>query len=98
MPRQQEIPGTELPHIEAIENAAQDYVKIRDRRMALTNQEISAKEKLMAQLLEHKRELSKNADGDYVYRFDDLLVLLKTGKDNVKVKAVDDDIDDSDED
>lgn len=37
MARQQiEIPGTELPHIEEIEQAAENYVKVRDKRMALT--------------------------------------------------------------
>ena len=54
MARQVEIP--------ALEDAALAYVKVRDERMALTEAEKAAKEKLLALCIEHKVERYEVAD------------------------------------
>lgn len=98
MAKQTELPGTERPSIAPIEDAAEFYRKTRDSRMKLTEREIVAKTNLIQVMQEHQKQLSKNEDGDFVYRYDDEIVILKNGKVNVKVKAVhDDESDDGDE-
>lgn len=97
MPRKQlEIPGTEAPSIPEVEKAADEYVKIRDKRMRLTEQEVTAKINLVQVLLEHEAELAPGEDGTKTYRYDDEIVILKPGKRIVKVKAVHDDEDEED--
>lgn len=90
MPKQIEIPGTERPTIKEIEEAAEAYRALRDKRMKLLTQELSAKENLLQVMLAHSKTLPKNAEGEVMYRYDDELVILKPGKQNVKVKAVHD--------
>ena len=85
-PIQDEIPGTEAPKIKQIENAAAKYVDARDSRMKLTEKECAAKTNLIAVCQEHAEKMNVNADGDRVYRYDDLLVVL-TDKLNVKVRS-----------
>lgn len=98
MPKKQlEIPGTEPQSIPEIEEAAETYVKARDKRMRLTEQEVAAKVNLLQVLLTNQEKMSPGEDGTRVYRYDDEIVILKPGKVGVKVKAVHDD-DDSGED
>jgi hypothetical protein len=93
---QLQIPGTERTKIKEIEDAAEAYVSIRDKRIKLTEQECSAKEKLIELMQQNKAKLSLNSEGHFVYTYDEELVIL-TDKVNVKVKrAVS--YDDSDED
>lgn len=87
MPKQQEIPGTEAPTIKAIEEAAEAYVSVRDRRMKLTEQEVTAKANLIAACEKHKDKLTPDLQGNRTYRYDEMIVVLKPGKDNVKVKT-----------
>lgn len=86
MAKQKELPGVEAPSIPEIEEAADAYVKARDKRMRLTEQEITAKTNLIQVVLAHEKELSVNAEGEAVYRFEDEVVILQPGKRNVKVK------------
>jgi hypothetical protein len=87
MKEQLEITGVERPKIKAIEKAADAYVDARDARMKLTEKECSTRETLIATIKEHASELTPNSEGALVYRYgDDLLVILKPGKDKVKVK------------
>lgn len=93
MARQTRIPGTDSEKIKEVDDAAEGYVKARDKRMKLTEAETEAREALISVLKKHKLE---------VYRDDDatppLLVTLTPGKDKVKVVTVDDDEgDDADE-
>lgn len=88
--KQLEIPGTERVRIEEIESAADNYVKVRDKRMRLTEQEVAAKVNLLQILLQNEEKLSPNAEGDKTYAYDDEIVILRSGKRNVKVKAVKD--------
>ena len=87
------IPGTEAPKIKAIELAAEKYVDVRDKRMALTEKECQAKQALIETVITHQDKLSVNADGERLYRFDDLVVILKPGHANVKVRHATDDTD-----
>lgn len=97
MPKQTELPGTERPTIKEIDKAADHYVSIRDKRMKLTEQEVTAKTNLLQVVLEHEGQLSKNDQGELVYRYDDEIVIVKPGKANVKVKgAHDEDAEDED--
>lgn len=96
--KQLEIPGTEAERFPEIEEAAENYVKARDKRMRLTEQEVVAKTQLLQILLENESKLSPNEQGDKVYRYDDEIVILRRGKVNVKVKAVHDDEDGEDDD
>jgi hypothetical protein len=89
MPKKQlEIPGTEVDSIPEIEEAAELYVKARDRRMRLTEQEIAAKVNLLQVCVANEDKLSPNQDGDKCYTYEDEMVILKRGKANVKVKLL----------
>ena len=78
---QTELKGIERPVIKAIEDAAEDYETIRDKRMALTEKEIEAKSKLLDLMKKHKCKL---------YRYDERIVELVPGEDGVKVKKAKD--------
>lgn len=97
MPKQLEISGTESPKIPEIEAAADAYTSLREKWQALGEKLTTAKTALTQTVLDHEKELSKDKDGNRVYRFDDLIVILKPGKPGVKVKhaaAEDDEEDD----
>jgi hypothetical protein len=98
MAKQQEIPGTESPKIKEIEVAAEAYVDVRDKRMRLTEKEVTAKTNLIQVVQDHAKELSADKDGRPCYRFDDLIVILKPGKTNVKVRHFDADPEEGDDD
>lgn len=69
MPKKQlEIPGTEPVTIPEIEEAADTYVALRDKRMALTQKEIDARAVLIAAMDEHKLTS---------YRYDDNVVTVE---------------------
>lgn len=98
MAKQTELPGTERPTIKEIDKAADHYVNVRDKRMKLTEQEVIAKANLLQVVLENEKDLSKNDQGEIVYRYDDEIVIVKPGKANVKVKgAHDEESEDDDE-
>jgi hypothetical protein len=97
MAKQLEIAGTERPKIKAIEEAADAYVSVRDKRMALTEKEVVAKTNLIQVVTENRAKLTPNGEGALCYRFDDLIVILKPGHDNVKVKSAHDDEEDDED-
>jgi hypothetical protein len=85
--RQEELPGVERRVIKAVENAADDYVDVRDKRMALTTKEVEKRAVLI-----HEMEKA----GVTSYRYDDRVITLEA-KAKVKVKnAHDDEGDDED--
>lgn len=95
--KQLEIPGTEAPSIPEVEDAAEAYVKARDSRMRLTEKEVAAKINLTQVLLAHEAELAPGENGTKTYRYDDEIVILSSGKRNVKVKTAHDDDAEEDE-
>ncbi len=83
--RQQSIPGIERKANREINDAAENYVEQRDKRMKLSEYESEAKEALIAVL---------KKSGISVYRDDDAdppLVITLSTKDNVKVSEVESD-------
>lgn len=84
MAKQQQIPGTERKTIKEIDDAAEAYVEARDKRMRLTEKEVERREALV-------NAMKRN--GLTIYRDDSaspaLLVMLKPGKDVVKVTTAD---------
>lgn len=81
---QEEIEGTERPKIPELDEVIDRYVKIRDRRMNLTEQEIAARQALEKLLAEHKLETYVHSDGERV-------AYLKASEVKAKVKLVDSD-------
>lgn len=81
-PKQLVVPGTELKKIKEVDDAAEGYVDVRDRRMKLTKKEVEAKNALIAVMEKHKL---------LVYRDDSasppMLVTLVPGKAGVKVSV-----------
>lgn len=69
------LPGTEDPVIEAIEGAAEAYVEVRDKRMALTELEVKANEVLVEIMKKHGRK---------VYKYDGKTVKIQA---ETKIKA-----------
>jgi len=80
-------PGVERVSIKAVDRAVDRYVLVRDERMELTKKEVEKKVELIAIMREHKDKIGVDADGSMIYRHDDLLVTLKHGKDDLKVRT-----------
>jgi hypothetical protein len=83
--------GVERVSIKAVDAAVARYVQARDERMALTKKEVDTKGALIAALRANTDKLGADAEGTIIYRHDDLLVTLKHGKDELKVKTEGDD-------
>jgi hypothetical protein len=79
--------GVERVSIKAIDAAVAKYVNARDARMALTKKEVEAKAVLIKALRDNKAKLGADAEGTIIYRHDELLVTLKHGKDELKVRT-----------
>lgn len=54
MAKQKELPGVGRKEIKELDEAAEAYVDVRDRRMALTKEEVKAKETLTLLMKAHK--------------------------------------------
>lgn len=81
MPKQSDLPNVEgegvaPKKIKAIDIAADEYVTIRDKRMAMTEKEVAARDKLV--------DLMKQ-NGLEVYFYSDQKVYIKHGQDKVRV-------------
>lgn len=81
--------GVTLPSIPEIDDAADAYIALRDKRIALLAKELAAKEELRN--LMHSNKLKR-------YNYDDRIVELVETTEKVKVKkAKDEDEEDDDE-
>jgi hypothetical protein len=80
--KQAELKGIEAPSFPAVESAAESYIDIRDKRMALTEKEVDARAVLIHEMQKEKLQ---------VYKFNDQIVTLLPGKEKVRVKTVTDD-------
>lgn len=79
--------GVERVSIDAVNDAIEKYVKQRDKRMELLRKEVEAKAALITVMREHKKEIGVDDEGAMVYRHDALIVTLRHGKDDLKVKS-----------
>jgi len=97
--RTEDLPGVEgvgvsPKRIPAVETAADAYAKARDRRMAMTEKEVEAKEELSRVMHEHAEEIGKHPEtGElkYVYNGGDKdrrVVTLTPTDEKLKVKDV----------
>jgi hypothetical protein len=71
-----EVPGTEKVKNKEISEAAEEYVKARDRRVRASRPEIEKKESLIALMKKHKLT---------TYSDDELTVELTVAKEKIKV-------------
>jgi hypothetical protein len=91
-PKAAELPGMVGKGVAPVKIASVDklvvrYVRARDERMELTREEVEAKNNLIDELREHSDKIGEDKDGTITYRHDDLIVILKHGKDDLKVKT-----------
>ena len=84
--KQKELPGIEKPVIKEIEDAADEYVEVRDKRMSLTEREVEKRAALIGVMRAHKVKS---------YKYDGRLITLKE-TDKVKVKTLKDEAGDED--
>jgi hypothetical protein len=86
--KDQDLPGMEDRSIRALEEVASEYADIRDRRMALLQEEIELKGRAMRLMKKH---------GKSEYRRDGIEILIVPGEESIKVrvKKVSDDEGDS---
>jgi hypothetical protein len=76
-PRDRALPGLEDDAIRELESLAGDYADIRDRRQALTTEEVACKQRVMALMHEHQKT---------VYKRNGIEIRLEPGEETVKVK------------
>ncbi len=77
-PKQGRLPAMDDPAIEELESAAEAYVEVRDRRMALTESEVELKDKLLTMM---------DANGKVVYHRDGIEIRVVPKDRTVKVKV-----------
>ena len=78
------LPGMEDPEIDELIDAANAYVKIRDRRMALTPQEADLKQDVLRIMKKH---------GKKTYNHDGIEITVIAEEETVKVKIKKDEAD-----
>jgi hypothetical protein len=82
-----EGPGISPVSLPEVDRLADTYIKERDKRLKQTPREVAAKGKLIDALHANAAKL-RNADGDIVYRMDDLLITLTPGKEKLQVRDI----------
>jgi hypothetical protein len=98
-PKQSDLPAIEgkgvAPiKIPAIDRLADKYIEMRDKRMAMTPEEVKAKQALIEALHKNEDKIGHDPTGAIVYRYDTIVITLASGKEKLKVKdmsEVDDD-------
>lgn len=78
--KQESLPGMEDTEITDLEDAARNYASIRDRRMALTKQEVDLNGVLLQALKRHKKE-HYHRDGV------DIKLIVEKEKVRVRIKS-----------
>jgi hypothetical protein len=81
-------PGVAPISVPEVDRAAEAYMTERDKRCQMTPREIAAKDKLIEAIHKNKDKIGVDSNGEVVYRYDDMIVTLKPGKEVLKVKAV----------
>jgi hypothetical protein len=74
--------------VDAVDTLVEKYVQERNARMELTKREVDAKRALIASLRENVDKIGKQTDGTIIYRHGDLIITLRTGKDELKVRTM----------
>lgn len=92
MPKTSDLPGIKGPgvapkRIKAVDEKAEEYVKVRDRRMGLTKKEVQAKAELIDILHKNSESIGADSEGIMRYEYDDVVVELSPGKEQLKVRT-----------
>jgi rare lipoprotein A (peptidoglycan hydrolase) len=92
MPKTSDLPGISgtgvAPvRIKAVDDAAEEYVKVRDRRMGLTKKEVQAKQNLIDIIHKNAEKIGADNEGIMRYEYDDVVVELSPGKEQLKVRT-----------
>lgn len=82
-------PGVGQIKIRSIDEAADDYIKARDRRCRMSPKEIAAKTKLTDLLHKHEEKIGRGADGILRYNYGDEVIVLEPGKEKLRIKSSD---------
>lgn len=80
-------PGVAPVRIKAVDEAAEEYVKVRDRRMGLTKKEVQAKQNLIDIIHKNAEKIGADDAGIMRYEYDDVVVELSPGKEQLKVRT-----------
>lgn len=75
------LPGTQTKKTKEVDDAADQYVAYRDKRIALLADEVEAKEALIAVMKKHKLKVYKDAESGR-----SVTLTQKPPKDDVQVK------------
>jgi hypothetical protein len=78
--------GVEPVRIPEVDLLAENYIKERDKRLALTPKEVAAKIKLIDALHGYADQIGKQKDGSLVYRYGEMVITLTPGKEKLKVE------------
>ena len=80
-PKQQRLPGTEDARIDALEDLAEEYAEIRDKRIALNKEESTLKDKLRDIMKANKKRhyVRDGVEIDIVPEGEKLKVIKKEG-------------------
>lgn len=92
MPKTADLPGISgkgvAPvRIKAVDEKAEEYVRVRDRRMGLTKKEVQAKNELIDLLHKNAEKIGADGEGIMRYEYDDVVVELSPGKEQLKVRT-----------
>jgi hypothetical protein len=74
--------------IEDVDKCVDKYVELRNTRMEYNRLEVEAKRALISSLHANEDKIGRHKDGALVYRHDDLIITLRTGKDDLKVELM----------
>ena len=86
MPKQIQIPGTEATSVKAIEKAADFYVAARETFQTASEKIEEAKTKLLDACHDNLDSMNVDGDGNRVYRYDNLLIVLSS-REKLNVKT-----------
>ena len=78
-------PGVGVPSIPEIDDAANEYIKWRDKRLEIQPKEIAAKKNLLALMHAHEKTLGRTPENAIVYPFGDKVVKVTTKEESLKV-------------
>ena len=80
--------GVAPVRIKEVDTLAEAYIKERDKRLHQTPKEVAAKLKLIEALHRNEAKIGRQPDGALVYRYDEIVITLTSGKDKLKVQDV----------
>lgn len=80
-PKQESLKGMKSLKLKDVDAAMNEYVEWRDKRMALTPNEVSSRKKLEALMKKHNLKVYRNSDGDMVAK-------LEPKDERAKVKSI----------